>query len=244
MINTARRGYLVVAAEPEHDTWDGAAALRALQGADSVVCLTAYVSEAMRGYADVLLPIGAFGETAGTYVNVAGEWQSFPGVARPLGDARPAWKVLRVLANVLELDGFEYDAPDAVTEMVAGQCGDPEPSARVAWQSPAGAPEASGDLTRVGLVPIYGGDPLVRRAEPLQQTVHATGQAVRVNPATAERLGIQDGARVRVTQQGVTEAMHLELDPSLPDDTLWAPTGLPETAALGAMFGRVAVEPA
>jgi NADH dehydrogenase/NADH:ubiquinone oxidoreductase subunit G len=55
-----------------------------------------------------MLPIAPFTETSGTFVNIEGRIQSFNGVVKPRGDARPAWKVLRVLGNVLNLEGFDY----------------------------------------------------------------------------------------------------------------------------------------
>ncbi len=65
-------------------------------------------------YADVLLPIAPFTETSGTFINTEGRVQTFNGVVAPLGETRPAWKVLRVLGNMLELDGFDFDTPEQV----------------------------------------------------------------------------------------------------------------------------------
>ncbi|MFO7858404.1 MAG: molybdopterin-dependent oxidoreductase, partial [Ectothiorhodospiraceae bacterium] len=241
MTATPRQGYLVLGAEVEHDCWDSAAARAALHQARNVVCLASYVTPAMREYARVLLPVGTFGETAGTYVNAEGQWQSFPGVAEPVGEARPAWKVLRVLGNVLELDGFTYDAPDAITDEVAERAGDAAPSARVAWSNPAAAP-AAGELERVGLVPIYGGDALVRRATALQRTSHATGQdAARLNPATAERLGLADATTVRVQADGGDASLPLTIDDALADGAVWLPAGVAGSAGLGPMLGPVTV---
>ena len=243
MLAEPRQAYLLVGLEPEHDCWDGAAALAALKQARSVVCLTPFVTDTMREYAHVLLPVASFGETHGTYVNAEGRWQSFPGVAEPVGEARPAWKVLRVLGNVLELDGFAYDAPDAITADVAARCGNAAAGGRVEWISPGDdRPAADDDLMRVGLVPIYGGDAVVRRAGALQRTSHAeASRQVRLNRATAEKLGVTDSGTVRVQQGEAAATLPLALDDSLADGAVWLPAGLDTTAGLGPMFGRVTV---
>ncbi len=69
-------------------------------------------------FAHVILPIGTFAETSGTYVNLEGRWQSVPGAATPVGESRPAWKVLRVLGNLLNLPGFDYTSSDQITDEV------------------------------------------------------------------------------------------------------------------------------
>ena len=243
MLTDPRQAYLLVGVEPEHDCWDGAAALAALKQARSVVCLTAFVTDTMREYANVLLPVGTFGETHGTYVNAEGRWQSFPGVAQPAGEARPAWKVLRVFGNVLELDGFAYDAPDAITAEIADRCGQAAATGRLDWHAPEDdRPAVDDELTRVGLVPIYAGDALVRRADALQRTSHAADSAkVRLNRSTADKLGVADAEQVRVDQGGGAATLPLLIDDGLADGTVWLPTGLPAAAGLGPMFGNVTV---
>src|SRR5262245_9619146 len=108
MLAAPRKAYLLVGVEPELDTGNPGQAARAMDAADFVIVLAAYKG---RGpdYADVLLPITPFTETSGSFVNTAGDLQSFNPVVKPRGDARPAWKVLRVLANQLGLTGFDYE---------------------------------------------------------------------------------------------------------------------------------------
>ena len=126
----------------------------------------------MRDAADLLLPVGTFAETSGTYVNVAGTWQSFSGVASPIGQSRPAWKVLRVLGNLIEAPDFDYVTSEDVRDELTAKLGDVEPSSYSGKTRPAklngeDAPEAEID------VPIYSVDSLVRRATALQLTVAA-----------------------------------------------------------------------
>jgi len=137
-----------------------------------VIALTAFDSAALRESADLMLPIGTFAETSGTFVNVAGTWQSFGGVANPIGESRPAWKVLRVIGNLVEADGFDYLTSEDVRDEIAAQLGDIEAAAYSGKAKPAklngeDAPESEID------VPIYSVDGLVRRATALQLTTAA-----------------------------------------------------------------------
>ena len=97
-------------------------ALKNLKSAELVVAITPFASDTLREIAHVLLPIGTFAETSGTYVNLEGSWQSYAGAAAPIGEARPGWKVLRVLGNLLGLDGFEYQSSEDVRAEVRRSC--------------------------------------------------------------------------------------------------------------------------
>lgn len=138
----------------------------ALDGAEFVVALSPYSTAAQ--FADVVLPIGTFAETAGTYVNLEGRWQSVPGAASPVGESRPGWKVLRVLANLLDLPGFEYTAADQITADIRKALDEAgaftaKAATRTLQAKPAGAPV-------VRDVPIYQVDAMVRRSSALQDT--------------------------------------------------------------------------
>src|SRR5262249_10179281 len=113
MVEQPRKAYLLWNLEPEYDHADPAATIRALAAADTVIAFSAYRNGALE-YADAILPITPFTETSGTFVSCEGRVQSFNGTVKPFGDSRPGWKVLRVVANELGLQGFEYDTPEAV----------------------------------------------------------------------------------------------------------------------------------
>jgi hypothetical protein len=108
MFEQPRKAYVLMGIEPEFDCANPQAAVAALKQASLVVYMSAFKHAPALEYADVLLPIAPYTETAGTFVNIEGRVQSFNGVVKARGDARPAWKVLRVLGNVLNLDGFAY----------------------------------------------------------------------------------------------------------------------------------------
>jgi NADH-quinone oxidoreductase subunit G len=151
--------------EPEADT-SAKAAAGVLRQCGFVAAMTPYATDEMKSWASVLLPIGTFAETSGTFVNAGGRWQSFAGCIRPLGQARPGWKVLRVLGNLLALEGFEYDSSEQVRDELRQLVDDSPAVVRL----PARQIEQSGEAT-VASVPIYRTDAIVRRAPALQATV-------------------------------------------------------------------------
>ena len=133
-----------------------------------VVAVTPFATEQLKQVAHVLLPIGTFAESSGTYVNLNGVWQSFAGAAKPYGESRPGWKVLRVLGNLLGLSGFEYQSSEDVREELRRVCGD---AANVAapyrGKHSPGTSKANGGVIDL---PMYQVDALVRRAPSLQRT--------------------------------------------------------------------------
>jgi NADH-quinone oxidoreductase subunit G len=154
---------LVGAIEPDKDIAVPSAA-SALKNAECVIALTPY--DGAKEFAHIILPIVTFAETSGTYVNLEGRWQSVPGAAKPVGDARPGWKVLRVLGNLLNLSGFDYESAEQVRDELKSQLGEVKPDNRYQGRSTI-EPRA---MERVQDVGIYAVDAIVRRATSLQQT--------------------------------------------------------------------------
>ena len=241
MLNSPRKAYLLFGIEPEHDCADVAVARSAMQDAEVVIAITPYASETMKAYADVLLPMGPFTETSGTYVNTEGRWQSFAGVASPLGDSRPGWKVLRVLGNQLGLDGFEQHSSEAIRDALREQTGTIKLDNSQAAGPVAAAVAVSG-LQRIGDVALLAVDSLVRRAESLQATPDAEAAArLRINAAQAGQSGVQDGSTVSVKQGDASTTMTVEISERVADGCVWLQAGTDASAALGASFGEVSL---
>ena len=174
MLATSQKAYLLFGGtEPWADAL-GNDALKALAGASFVVAATPYADETLKSVAHVLLPIGTFVETSGTYINFEGLWQSCAGAAKPLGEARPGWKVLRVLGNLAGVPQFDYQSSEEVREELRALCGD------VAASSYQGSHEVRGSASdaRVVDVPMYAVDAILRRAPSLQRTKEGKGAAV------------------------------------------------------------------
>jgi len=202
--------------------------------------LSAYKHKALE-YADVLLPIAPFTETSGTFVSCEGRVQTFKGAVKPLGEARPAWKVLRVLGTLLELDGFAMDTAEAVRdEVLAGIQVNSLDNAISDVEVQASVP-ATG-LQRVADVPIYAADAIVRRAPPLQATADAATPRAWMNTEEMNKLGIESGAEVRVGQGTGSVLLLAAADDKLPRGVVRVAAGHAATAALGAMFGTITVE--
>jgi NADH-quinone oxidoreductase subunit G len=170
MLDGRLKAVLLLHAEPEFDSAAGKAANHSLQSAGMVVTLSPF--KCNLDVSDVLLPIAPFAETAGTFVNAEGRVQSFHAAVKPCGDARPGWKVLRVLGSILGLDGFEAESAQAVAAQVLGGSNVVDVSSRLSNQT-----AAHPDVTLGGATPcvaaIYGLDPMVRRASSLQLTADA-----------------------------------------------------------------------
>ena len=238
MLNKNLMATVLLNVEPELDCANASAAHDLVRHAEFVVSMTPYVSDKMKAYADVLLPVAAFSETSGTFVNAAGDWQSFNAACTPESDARPAWKVLRVLGNLFELDGFDYLSSEDVRDEIKDRCQDVELSARSAWRCPE-LKKGDAGLQRIGHLPIYATDMLVRRAQPLQDTSDAIAAAIYLNAATAERAGMSDETSAQAVQGSCSVSLPLVIDEAIPDDCVMIPVGLEETAALGMAYGPV-----
>ncbi len=228
--------------EPEYDCADPGAVMDWLRACGSVIVMTAYVSDTMKEYADVLLPIAPFSETSGTFVNASGEWQSFQGASRALGESRPGWKVLRVLGNLCDIDGFDYQTSEDVLNELREFVEDSNASQAIAVVDEIARPQMAGGLARISAVAIHNVDAIVRRSAPLQQTHDAEPGIVRINSGLARKLGFSDVVRVLVKQGGRQSSMALEIDDSIPDDCVWVPAACEGSAQLGPMYGPVELE--
>jgi len=166
------KAVLLLNTEPEFDSAMGAAAKLALNAAQMVVTLSPF--KANMDFSDVLLPIAPFTETPGTFINAEGRVQSFHAVVKPLGGARPAWKVLRVLANLLGLPGFDFESSQDVLKQVQGADTAQVPADRLVNTTQAAIDLSTADATPAPAVAsIYQLDSLVRRATSLQLTADA-----------------------------------------------------------------------
>jgi NADH-quinone oxidoreductase subunit G len=242
MLERPRKAYVLVNAEPELDCADPHAARAALGGAQCVIALSAFRTGAS-DYAQVMLPIAPFSETAGTFVNTEGRVQTFQAVVFAQGEARPAWKVLRVLGNLLGLAGFDYDSAEQVRAACLG-AGDI--AARLSNRidlAPAGARAKAAGIQRIAEVPIYHADALVRRAPALQKTRDAQPPRAAMNSKLMHKLGVAAG-QILLVRQGGEARLVAALDDRLPDDCVRIAAGHPLSADLGAMFGSVTLEKA
>lgn len=240
---SACKAYVLMNLEPEYDTYDPQSALERIKGAEFVVSLSSYKGN-ITDYADVILPIAPFTETSGTFINTEGRVQSFNGVVSPLAEARPAWKVLRVLANLLELKGFDYETSEQVcTELLSdyGNVADHLNNRINEFTVNLNEANVNG-IERIGEVNIYQSDPIVRRASSLQLTRDAHYPRAIISPSLMEKLGLRVGDKITI-KQGVGESqLEVEQSESIPDNCIRIASAFNQTATLGGMFGEVSVK--
>src|SRR6266851_3977508 len=233
----ARKALVLLHCEPELDFADSRAATRAVNDAELVVQLSAF--ETGLEYAEVLLPITPFTETAGTFVNTEGRLQSFYAAVNPLGESRPAWKVLRVLGTLLGKPGTGYDSIDeARADCLRGR----DVSSLLSNATQVELSPVSFDppgIQRIADVPIYFADPLVRRSVPLQKTPDSQPPRAWMNAKLMARRGISAGQLVLV--EGAAR-LPAALDDRLPDECVRVAAAHPSTAQLGPMFGTVSLK--
>lgn len=240
------KGYLLLNVEPDLDCANPALAMKALDQADFVVALSQFKNPVLDQFANVILPIAPFTETSGTFVNVEGKWQSFKGVAKPYGASRPAWKVLRVLGNFLECEGFDYKSSEEVRDEVEKlQAG--SDLNRKDWERPVVKRENKNILSRIGEVPIYSGDSLVRRASALQETqaiMEGNLATIRLNPNKAHELELKERDLVIVDQHQGRARLPVEFDNRIPENAVFIASGVSETSGLSQLFGTVEIHKA
>ena len=242
MLAKPRKAYVLLNTEPEFDCANPQLAMSAMGSADFVVALSSYKHHAL-DYAKVLLPIAPFTETSGTFVSTEGRVQSFKGAVKPLGDSRPAWKVLRVLGSMLKISGFEYQSNEDVLEEIIGKS---EIASKLNNSLQNVNLNIDSDkvngLQRIAEVSIYSADAIVRRASSLQLTKDAIEQVVTMHSDDLVKIGVQSGDKVKVNQGQGSVQLRVITDDRQPRGTVRVAAGNTATSALGAMFGTVNVE--
>lgn len=239
MLNgTSLKAALLLNTDPVLDSANAAAAAKALDAAEMVVVLSPFKTGLE--YADVLLPIAPFTETSGSFINAEGRLQSFVGVVKPLAETRPAWKVLRVLGNLLGLEGFNQDSSEQVREQALA--GDISTRLNNTTTATVQAGAKGEGVERFGNLPIYATDALVRNSTSLQLTTDGREAAtVGLPDGLWQQLGLAEGDQVRVVQDGGAAQLPARLEADLPQGVARVPAGLAQTASLGAAFGTLSI---
>jgi NADH-quinone oxidoreductase subunit G len=185
MFDQQLKAYILNGVEAEYDVANSNKATAALKSA-FVVSITPYITDAIKEYTDVLLPASTYTESSGTFVNISGDWQSFNAIVNPLGESRPAWKILRVLGNLFNVENMDYISSEEVknelVEKLAGQGVDD----KFSWICPSKQASQSSDLDCIINPSIYSIDAIVRRSEPLQQTADGQNSFSRIELTTQE----------------------------------------------------------
>jgi len=233
-----RKGYVLFDLEPEFDVADPQAARKGLAGAEAVVAVAAFAGNDLLEAADVLLPLAPVPETEGSYINADGQRQWLKPAGKPAGDAHAGWKILRLFGEHMNIEGFDFAQLAEVDQRLDESSEPPTVPAEI---DTVDAPGEAG-LWRIGPVPMYSGDSLVRRSPALQDTDHARNGFVAVHPATAKTLGLDDGAEAIVRQGEVEVRAPLTVDDSVPPASVWMASATCLASRLGPAFGPIELE--
>lgn len=240
MVAKSLQAYVLLNTEPEFDSASPQRAQASLGKANFVVSLTMYTSAAMQKYSDVMLPIASFAETSGSYVNADGQWQSFSAAVAAPGEVRPAWKVLRVLANLLESDGFDYISSEEVRDELKQAITTLEPNNQIDWVCPQDLVAKDG-IIRITETQMYSGDSIQRRAHALQQTEDASKAEIRINQDLAKHLGLSSGDQAIAKQNGSEAVLPVVIDNRIADNATLIYAGLAESSVLSGSLDAITI---
>ena len=239
LLDSSCKGYLLFGAEPEMDCTRGAAANKAMTEAEFVVSVSAFRGNT--DFADVLLPMTPFTETSGTFVNCEGKAQSFQAAVTPRGESRPGWKILRVLGNLFECDGFDQvSSQDVLAEIgLQEQHTVSLRSQDLKIPSPS-VSKNDGEVERIVDTPLYTIDPIVRRSAPLQATKDNPPAALRASSESLAKLNLSVESTTLVQVNGHLVQLDVVADERVPSGSVYIPAGYEKTRDLdGAVSVKV-----
>jgi len=245
MLEKKLKAYVLLNIEPQLDGSSAQLIENAIVSSDFTVALTSYNSEYLKNV-DVLLPISPFTESSGTIVNMEGRVQSYAAVTQPLGQSRPAWKVLRVLANHLDLKGFDYESSLDVKK------------AHIKFKNQFISKELSNEIdivsdykirnikpkqfSRIGEMHQYLIDPIVRRAPSLQAAIRKSKAFAKLHPLEMKMLRLKENDKIKVMQGNQWVNLLVIEDISIPEGSIYIPSGIDETANLSDIYGDITVK--
>lgn len=236
MIKEPKKTYVLWNVEPDLDLPHGDAAKQVIADAELVVAVSSFADEKLRSYADIILPISAFGEYAGTYVNLAGQAQSFNAAQLPTGEARPGWRLAKVIGNLFDANKDEQVLDLSVVQDQAYEALQKRgPIATVIDLAEYATSEvtANDGLTLVGQVGIYQTDGTVRRSLPLQQTVLAQTSVAQLEPETMIQYNLAEGASITLSSTEGSSDFVVKANSALSSGIISIQKGTPLSAALG-----------
>ncbi len=247
MLSRTKKVYVLLDVELGCDSDNPQQAKAAMNQAETVIAISPYANKNLLADADIILPSAAYSETSGTFVNTEGTWQSFKAATKGYGEARPAWKILRVLGNKLEVKGFDYVSSKDVRDELRNLCKDIENKKSLVVEGIyTKLDEVTNQyLYRIGNVGEFSGDSLVRRATALQKSCPEQN-AVQLNSKEAALLGLKDlvgeeEISVDVKQGEVVVSMPLLINENIPDKCALLASGTKSSSLLGSAFGEIEI---
>ncbi|MFZ0219236.1 MAG: NADH-quinone oxidoreductase subunit NuoG [Candidatus Aquirickettsiella sp.] len=255
MLNADLRAFILLNIEPTLDCANPQRVSRALKQADFVLALSPFKAKSLLEYAHVILPMATFAEIQGSFINMAGCWQTYAAAIPPLDQARSAWEILQTLGKSLELADFDQSDHVFIREELEPilleylavpstvQLDEQITQKRMSHGSYSRNKihSTAKNLTRISEWPIYGVDSLVRRSLPLQASATTDPVTVTMNGALARELNLTNGQLIRIEQGEGQALLPLSIQTGIPDYCVYIPAGCEETAALDESFGVVSL---
>jgi NADH-quinone oxidoreductase subunit G len=233
--------YVLLNVEADFDFANSALSREAMMSAEFVVAISPYVTEGLKNDADVILPAAAYTESSGTYVNIDHIWQTINGIVKPKAEARPIWKILRVLGNHFNIKGFDYNSTEEVRNELVNYINNnvPDDFSHSEEYWPTELKVANEALTRVSVMPIYRVDLITRHSKPLQNCASRDRPLLHINPETAKKYNVTEKATV---SQGLMEVtIPVVLNAKIAKDVVLLMHGLQETMDLGSTYGEIKI---
>jgi len=244
ILDGSKKAVVLYQVEPLADLPNPQAAKTALLKAQTVIAFSAFISNDLLELADVILPLTPYSEQAGTYINIAGDVQTVQASVRPLGQSRPGWKVLRVLGDILKLDGFQFNTVEEVkSSALDGIDISKLLSNRTQIALEMVSATAGNGLERIADVPIYFSDAIVRRAPSLHLTTDSkNAMKIGIPSGLFSQMQLKEGDPIKITQGQTQVVMPATLQKGLAEGVVRIATATPVSANLGDAFGQIVVE--
>lgn len=244
MFENPLKTYITYNIDPLLDSWNGKLVMNGLGQATTVVAFSAFRTPSLDQVATVYLPITLYAENEGSFININGTRQQFTSCVPGQGEARPGWKVLRVLGNHLQLDNFEYEDINEVSNEVTGLIDNIPGSDNGAYTEPVINYSSTGTVNRISDMAMNSLDMLVRHADSLQQTQDVADDKLHINQSFANKLGLDNGDRVIIEQSDSSLELNYVVDDRLPDNTVLILAAGTNTSGLGNWFDEVVIRKA
>ena len=243
MLEKTRKAYVLFNLEPEFDFTNAPQTIKAMQEAEFVVIFSPFITKSMQAYADVILPIATFAETDGTYVNAEGRWQSVKQSIPTPDEVRPAWRILRVLANNLGFEDVQYQTCQQIRDELKAQLGaEIKFDSNLDELSKVNNNFKNSKLFRISSTPIYAVDNIVRRAESLQNTIYEQQPYIAMCEQQARVLDILKESKVRVLQGSKETTLALQINQTIPMNCVWINRSSSQIDQLGNAIAPVEIQ--
>lgn len=249
MLNADLRAFILLNIEPTLDCANPQRASQALKQADFVLALSPFKAKSLLDHAHVILPMATFAEIEGSFINLAGCWQTFSAAIPPLGQTRSGWEILQKLGNSLELADFNRSDHAFIREelepILLEYLGVADLTVEIDVPTPIistnmlDKSSSTKSIMRISEWPIYNVDSLVRRSLPLQHSASNEPVTVAMNARLANELNFTTGQLIRIEQGAGQALLPLSIQMGIPDNCVYIAAGCEETTALGESFGVV-----